>query len=113
MKYLLAVMMCLVVVASANASEKPIRFWNLASETVTSIRLAISGTSDFGPDLAKIDADGEVDHDERLAIKNLSPGLYDASITFKSGRSCLVNKINIEANYVFSIEEKDLVSCRK
>lgn len=113
MKYLLAGLMCLFVVVSANASEKPIRFWNLASETVTSIRLARSGTTNFGPDLAKIDPDGTVDHDERLAIKDLSPGLYDASITFRSGRSCLVNKINIEAGSVFSIEEKDLVSCRK
>jgi hypothetical protein len=88
--------------------ERPIRFWNLTNETVTSIRLAGSGTSEFGPDLAKIDVDGEVDHDERLAIKNLSPGLYDASITFKSGRSCLVNKIDIQAGSVFSVEEKDL-----
>ncbi|WP_281806484.1 hypothetical protein [Methylocystis echinoides] len=111
MKYLSAGLMCLFVV-SASAAET-IRFWNLASETVTSIRLARSGTGDFGTDLAKIDADGEVDHDERLAIKNLSPGLYDASITFKSGRACLVNKINIEAGSIFSVEEKDLVSCRK
>jgi hypothetical protein len=113
MKYLTAGLMCVFVVTSAHAGEKPIRFWNLTNETVTSIRLASSGTSEFGPDLAKIDADGEVDHDERLAIKNLSPGLYDASITFKSGRSCLVNKIDIEAGSVFSVEEKDLVSCRK
>ncbi len=112
MKHLVTGLMSIFIIASAYAAEKPIRFWNLASETVTSLRLAKSGTNDFGPDLAKSDSDGTVDHDERLAMKDLSPGLYDASITFKSGRSCLVNKINVEVGAVFSVEEKDLISCK-
>ena len=95
------------------AAEKPIRFWNLTSETVTSLRLAASGAKSFGVDLAKSDSDGSVDHDERLAIKNIAPGIYDASIGFKSGRSCIVSDLRIEANSVFSIEDKDLTSCKK
>ena len=97
----------------AVAAEKPIRFWNLTSETVTSLRLAPTGTRDFGPDLTKGDSDGAVDHDERLAIKTLAPGTYDASIGFKSGRACRVEGLRIEAASVFSIEEKDLSSCSK
>jgi hypothetical protein len=97
----------------ATAAEKPVRFWNLTSETVTSLRLAPTGTKDFGPDLTKGDSDGTVDHDERLAIKNLTPGTYDASIGFKSGRACQVQSLKIEAASVFSIEEKDLSSCSK
>ncbi|QGM46029.1 hypothetical protein [Methylocystis heyeri] len=98
---------------AAFAAEKPVRFWNLTSETVTSLRLAPAGTRDFGADLTKGDSDGSVDHDERLAIKYLSPGLYDVSIGFKSGRSCAVSGVHIEAASVFSIEEKDLASCGK
>jgi len=97
----------------ALAAEKPVRFWNLTSETVTSLRLAPTGTKNFGADLTKADADGAVDHDERLAIKGLAPGAYDASIGFKSGRSCTVTGLKIEAASVFSIEEKDLSSCSK
>jgi hypothetical protein len=99
--------------SAASAAEKPVRFWNLTSETVTSLRLAPAGTKDFGADLTKGDSDGSVDHDERLAIKNLAPGSYDVSIGFKNGRSCAVRGVNIEPGSVFSIEEKDLASCSK
>jgi hypothetical protein len=95
----------------ALAAEKPVRFWNLTSETVTSLRLAPAGTKDFGPDLTKGDSDGAVDHDERLAIKILAPGTYDASVGFRSGRACVVKDLKVEAASVFSIEEKDLSSC--
>ena len=103
----------LLATSVAVAADKPVRFWNLTGETVTSLRLAPTGTKDYGPDLTRGDSDGAVDHDERLAIKSLAPGTYDASIGFKSGRACKVTGLNIEAASVFSIEEKDLSSCGK
>jgi hypothetical protein len=103
----------LLATSLAVAAEKPVLFWNLTNETVTSLRLAPTGTKDFGPDLIKGDSDGAVDHDERLAIKTLAPGAYDASIGFKSGRACRVEGLKIEAASVFSIEEKDLLSCSR
>jgi len=106
-------LVAIALAGSAVAAEKPVRFWNLTSETVTSLRLAPAGSAAFGADRAKGDSDGSVDHDERLAIKNVSPGAYDASIGFKSGRSCLVKGLEISAGTVFSVEEKDLISCKK
>ena len=103
----------LLATGVAGAAEKPVRFWNLTSETVTSLRLAPAGAKDFGPDLVKGDSDGAVDHDERLAIKDLTPGTYDAAIGFRSGRACVVKDLKIEAASVVSIEEKDLASCSK
>ena len=103
----------LLTAGKAIADEMPVRFWNLTSETVTSLRLAPTGARDFGPDLTKSDSDGAVEHDERLAIKNLAPGSYDAAIGFKSGRACVVKDLKIEAASVFSIEEKDLSSCSR
>jgi hypothetical protein len=103
----------LLGVDAGIAAEKPVRFWNLTSETVTSLRLAPAGTNNFGSDLTKGDSDGSVDHDERLAIKNLTAGTYDAMVGFKSGRSCTAKGLKIEAASVFSIEEKDLSSCSK
>lgn len=113
MRMLVCGLALLLGTSVAVAAEKPVRFWNLTSETVTSLRLAPAGTKDFGPDLTKGDADGAVDHDERLAIKNLAPGAYDATIGFKSGRACVVKDLKIEAASVFSIEEKNLSSCSK
>jgi len=113
MRMLVCGLALLLGTSVAVAAEKPVRFWNLTSETVTSLRLAPSGTKDFGPDLTKGDSDGAVDHDERLAIKNLAPGAYDATIGFKSGRACVVKDLKIEAASVFSIEEKNLSSCSK
>jgi hypothetical protein len=101
------------VTHAAVAAQKPVRFWNLTSETVTSLRLALVGTRDYGSELTKGDSDGSVDHDERLAIGNLAPGHYDGLIGFKSGRSCMVKGIKIQTSSVFSIEENDLVSCAK
>lgn len=113
MRLVIAGLTTMFAIGVAVAAEKPIRFWNLTSETVTSLRLAPAGTNDFEADLTKGDSDGSVDHDERLAIKSLTPGTYDASIGFKSGRSCTVKGLKIDAASVFSIEEKDLSSCGK
>lgn len=95
------------------ATAKPIRFWNLTAQTVTSVQLAKPGTQNFGPDLCKSDKDGSVDHDERLNMPNVSPGHYDVKIGYKDGRSCIVKDLNLEAGKVFSIEDKDLTSCTK
>jgi len=56
------------------AAEKPIRFWNLTSATVTELRLAPAGSQNFGPDQCKNDKDGSVDHDERRPITGVTPG---------------------------------------
>jgi len=97
----------------AFAAEKPIRFWNLTSKTVTSLQLAKAGTQDFGPDFCKSDKDGEVDHDERLSLPGVAPGAYDVKIGYADGRKCTVRTLNLQAGKVFSIEDKDLTDCTK
>jgi hypothetical protein len=95
----------------ALAAEKPIRFWNLTSATVTELRLAPAGSDKFGPDQCKNDKDGSVDHDERLQITGVAPGRYDIKIGYKGGKSCRVANVPIESGKVFSIEDKDLTDC--
>ena len=75
MRLVIAGLTTMFAIGVAVAAEKPIRFWNLTSETVTSLRLAPAGTNDFEADLTKGNSDGSVDHDERLAIKSLTPEL--------------------------------------
>jgi hypothetical protein len=93
------------------AAEKPVRFWNLTSATVTELRLASAGSEKFGPDQCKNDKDGSVDHDERLAITGVTPGRYDVKIGYKGGKTCRVANVAIEAGKVFSLEDKDLTDC--
>lgn len=95
----------------ALAAEKPIRFWNLTSATVTELRLAPAGSQNFGPDQCKNDKDGSVDHDERLPITGVTPGRYDVKVGYKGGKTCRVANVSIESGKVFSIEDKDLTDC--
>jgi hypothetical protein len=93
------------------AAEKPIRFWNLTSATVTELRLAPVGSGKFGADQCKNDKDGSVDHDERLPITGVTPGRYDLKIGYKGGKTCMVANVAIESGKAFSIEDKDLNDC--
>ncbi len=102
-----------LAVGTAAAAAKPIRFWNLTTRTVTSFRLAQSGTQDFGADLCKSDKDGSVEYDERLNLMGVSPGTYDVKLGYADGRRCVVKNLSLAAGKVFSIEDKDLTACTK
>ena len=101
------------VAAEARAQGRPTRFWNLTRSTITELRLAPAGTSDWGPNQCKNDKDGAVDSDERLGIPALASGNYDVKLSDASGRICVVHGLKIEAGAVFTIEEKDLTSCKR
>jgi hypothetical protein len=109
--FLLAATM--ILAQSALAADKPIRFWNLTAKTVTSFALAPAGSDAFGPNQCARDKDGSVDHDERLSLPDVAPGHYDINIGYADGRICRVNGVALEAGKVFSIEDKDLTSCKK
>lgn len=94
-------------------AEKPTRFWNLTSKTVSDLRLAPAGTGKFGENQCLNDKDKEVDHDERLNVVGVATGAYDAKLGYEDGRVCLAKNIAIEAGQIFSIEDKDLVDCKK
>jgi hypothetical protein len=109
----IAAALMLLSVAPAIAADKPTRFWNLTSSTVTELRLAPAGADTFGDNQCLNDPDREVDHDERLKIMNVASGQYDAKVGFPNGRICRVKNISVEAGKVFSFEDKDLVDCAK
>ena len=95
------------------AEPKPMRFWNLTSQTVVDFRAAPPGTGNWGANQCANDRDGAVDHDERLRITGVSPGRYDVKLTFKDGRVCTVRNIEMKDGGIFSIEDKDLTDCSK
>ncbi|HEU0083041.1 MAG TPA: hypothetical protein VFQ87_09220 [Bradyrhizobium sp.] len=95
------------------AQGKGIRLWNLTTATISNFQLSPAGKDSWGPNQALNDRDKEVDHDERLRITGIEPGRYDARVGYRDSRQCLVRDIEIKADAVFSIADKDLKDCNK
>jgi hypothetical protein len=94
-----------------RAQGKGIRLWNLTTSTISGFALSPAGTADWGPNQTLNDKDKEVEHDERLRITGVMPGRYDAKVSYRDSRQCLVRGIEIKADAVFSITDKDLADC--
>jgi len=95
------------------AQGKGIRLWNLTTSTITGFQLSPAGQNAWGPNQTLNDKDKEVDHDERLRITGVRPGRYDAKVGYAGARQCVVQDIEIKADAVFSIADKDLKDCNK
>ncbi|MGA8901026.1 hypothetical protein [Bradyrhizobium sp.] len=102
-----------VLTGSAAAQGKGIRLWNLTTATISGFQLSPAGRRDWGPNQTLNDKDKEVDHDERLRITGVEPGRYDAKVSYRDSRQCVVRDIEIKADAVFSIADKDLKDCNK
>ena len=113
MRWTLAAAVSLASTGQLAAQGKGVRFWNLTTATVSSLQLSPTGKDSWGPNQTLNDKDKEVDHDERLRITGVEPGRYDAKITYRDKRQCLVRNIDIKADSVFSIADKDLNDCTK
>ncbi|SRR6266480_1867095 len=114
MKWILAAIALLLASTGQLAAQgKGIRFWNLTTATISSLQLSPTGKDAWGANQTLNDKDKEVDHDERLRITNVEPGRYDAKVGYRNARQCLVRDIEIKADAVFSIADKDLKDCNK
>jgi hypothetical protein len=68
-------------------TNKPTRFWNLTTDTITQLSLAPAGTARWGKNQCENDRDGEVDPRERLRITDTGPGRYDAHLHSRAPRN--------------------------
>lgn len=97
---------------AADPKEPRTRLWNLTGETIAKFEMAPAGTTTFGADQCRNDKDGSVDHDERLRIKDIPDGKYDARVTFaKTDRVCFARGLDVKTGGVFSVEAQDLADC--
>jgi hypothetical protein len=111
---LMVVAMFMLAASTQLAAQgKGIRFWNLTTATISSFQLSPAGRDIWGPNQTLNDKDKEVDHDERLRITGIEAGRYDAKVGYRDGRQCQVRDIEIKADAVFSIGDKDLKDCSK
>src|SRR5258706_7975441 len=112
-RWMLVAALLLTSAGELAAQGKGIRFWNLTTATISGLQLPPAGKDRWGPNQTLNDKDKEVDHDERLHITGVDPGRYDAKISYRDKRQCLVRDIEIKAESVFSIADKDLTDCSK
>ena len=112
-QWLLATALSLMSAGQLAAEGKGIRFWNLTTATVSGFQLSLAGKDNWGPNQTLNDKDGEVDHDERLRITGVEPGRYDVRVRYRDKRQCVVRDIELKADAVFSIADKDLTDCHK
>jgi hypothetical protein len=110
---LASIALLLAGVGELVAQGKGIRLWNLTTSTISSFQLSPVGKNDWGANQTLNDKDKEVDHDERLRITGVEPGRYDAKVSYRPSRQCFVRDIEIKADAVFSISDKDLKDCTK
>jgi hypothetical protein len=106
-------LLSLAVPAGVLAQGKGIRLWNLTTATISGFQLSPAGKNEWGAKQTLNDKDKEVDHDERLRITGIEPGRYDAKVSYRNNRQCVVRDIEIKADAVFSIADKDLKDCTK
>jgi hypothetical protein len=105
---------CVLIAAfglSGAMAASQTKFWNITGDTIVKFELAPAGTASWGPDQCKNDKDDSVDDDERLLIKDVPTGSYDARITFQNGRVCSAKAVKIEEGKIFSIEQNQLKDC--
>jgi hypothetical protein len=103
----------LLTFSLAQAAERRgMRFWNLTLYTLTSLQFSPVGQNKWGANQCLNDDDKTVDHNERLRITGLTPGRYDARLTDKINRTCIVKDVEVKDG-VFSIEEKQLTNCEQ
>jgi hypothetical protein len=110
---LIAILITLPGTVLGQSKGKGIRLWNLTSATISGFELSPVGKNEWGPNQTLNDKDKEVDHDERLRITGVEPGHYDAKVTYPDAKQCFVRDIEIKADAVFSISDKDLKDCNK
>jgi hypothetical protein len=116
MRWILALIVLVLAGAgelAAQSKGKGIRLWNLTSSTISGFQLSPAGKDAWGPNQTLNDKDKEVDHDERLRITGVEPGRYDAKVGYRGSKHCFVRGIEIKADAVFSIADKDLKDCNK
>ena len=114
LRWMLASMALLLASAGELAAQgKGIRLWNLTTSTISGFQLSPAGKNAWGPNQTLNDKDKEVDHDERLRITGVGPGRYDAKVGYRDSKQCFVRDIEIKADAVFSIADKDLKDCNK
>ena len=110
---ILSAVIMVATFTSFAATPSRVKLWNLTPEALAEIRLAPAGTTAFGANQALNDKDKTVDFDEQVRVTDTPPGRYDLRLRDVKGRVCFARNVEVPADGVFSVSEKELVDCAR
>jgi hypothetical protein len=95
----------------ASAADRFFLYNLTTSTTFTGVYLAPAGSGHWGSNQALNDKDKQLDPSERLPIKDIERGRFDAKIVDKAGRTCIKPAIDLGKDTTFDIRDSDLKDC--
>ena len=94
--------------SAAIAAEGNLLFLNRVGETLVKLQLAPAGSSKWGPDQCQFEEDKSVENNEKIPLKEIVPGRYDARFTDLKGRTCTVKNLDVKDGALVVIRENEL-----
>jgi hypothetical protein len=103
----------IVLALPATSFAKDTQFWNLTTDTITSLQISPPGKNDWGDNQTENDSDKSVSPDERLKITGVKSGTYDVKFVDRPGHVCVVRDVEIKEGKVFTFDKKTAKTCDK
>jgi hypothetical protein len=95
----------------ASATDRFFLFNLTTATTFTGVYLAPAGSDHWGGNQALNDKDKTLDPSERLAIKDVARGRFDAKLVDQKGRTCIRRGIDLSKDTTFDVRDADLTDC--
>lgn len=91
--------------------QKFFAYNNTTRTDFSGVYVAPAGTESWGPNQALNDKDKMLDAGERLALTGLSAGIFSVKLVDRSGRTCIVQGIDLSKDRSFEIRDQQLSNC--
>ena len=91
--------------------QKFFAYNNTTRTDFTGVYVAPAGTESWGPNQALNDKDRTLDAGERLTLTGLSAGTFSVKLVDRSGRTCIMQGIDLSKDRSFEIRDKQLSNC--
>jgi hypothetical protein len=97
--------------APTSAADRFFLYNLTTATTFAGVYLAPAGSDHWGSNQALNDKDKTLDPSERLAIKEVTRGQFDAKLVDQKGRTCIRHGIDLSKDTTFDIRDADLTDC--
>jgi hypothetical protein len=98
---------------AASAQGQKFFAYNTTTRTdFTGVYMAPAGTENWGPNQALNDKDKSLDSGERLTLTGLAPATYSVKLVDRSGRTCMLQRVDLAKDNSFEIRDNQLSDCK-
>jgi hypothetical protein len=108
---LLLVGMSVPLPSLAAQGKKFFAYNNTTRTDFTGVYIAPAGTENWGPNQALNDKDKSLDFGERLTLTGLSSGIFSVKLIDRSGRTCILQGVDLTKDNSFEIRDNQLTNC--